>query len=266
MQRLVVLILLLCAGLVWLGFVLGNVPGPSRVLALPVLVVGGSGAAVAITLWMAHGFGLIRARRGDRADATRLERLSAELGKAAEGRADGLPAKPEFDRIPEDARKFQALWTVIDAAARSSPARLPVGELRTTLRAAAEPELERRAAHRQRWISVLGWAPVPAQGIALVMGCAMLWALSHANATPVWLPMALLLGLYGSFVCVVMLGGAAERLQKHISEGELGTEMIIETYLCVRDGHSGDMIGQILGRKTNPQVLAVSAVEHRAAA
>jgi flagellar motor component MotA len=246
MKTWTIVALVLSAGVIALGIALAD--GQRSPVGTSLVILGGGGAAVSITLWATHvlGFGRVLAKR--RRDSARIDRLITKLtdcAKQAESR--GVLTLVECE-LPERRALFSAGVEMLVNA--DSPA-----NIRMNLGQKAERECSTFHASRARITTICRIVPVISIGMALVTMFWMLLALAsgrQAAELGSLTPLVLIIAVYGAFAIAAISVEIGERVAAVSAEDELAGALVIETIAAIRSGESPDRVAAILKGLTPP--------------
>jgi flagellar motor component MotA len=259
MKTWTIVALALSAAVMALGIALSD--GLAGAAGSPLVILGGAGAAVCITLWAARVLGFGRAHVARRRDSVRIEKLIAELSECAL-QAESRGVLTLVDRVlPERRALFAAGVELIVAA--ESPA-----EIRASLGVKAERECAAMHASRARFVKLCRVVPIISVGMALTMMFWMLLALSSSRGAiqlGSLTPLALIVTVYASFAIAAVSVEIGDRMAAASAEDELAGALVIETIAAIRAGESPDRVAAILRGLTPPPLEAQSQPLRRAA-
>jgi flagellar motor component MotA len=245
--------------LVGLGVGLSDGTDASRVVSVPLTVLGGATGATTVSLWAAAALGLAGRTGLRRPAASRLDALRDVLVAHAEHASAGGRASLRERTLPGHV----ALWRL---GAELVGSGRPAGEVRSALAREAEAVLAHAAPRRERLVRLLRLVPVVALCLGLATAVWMVGALAWPREMGTEAALGLLGALYGSFAVAALSQEAGDRAAERAVEAELASAMVIETFVALAAGDGPSRLRARLDTMLGARSSAGEAVTLRAAA
>lgn len=200
----------------------------------PVVVLGGAGAAVALTLWTAGVIGLGR-RGAPPTRSARVDDMVSDLLKHARtASTKGVLALADAKPIVRPLLFAEGVRMLVAGD--------PAGEIRSRLERLHAETAENAGPGPVVFVAICRVLPVVSLSTALTIVVWMLGTVAKHEPISGMTPIGLLSAIYGAFAVAALASDAADRLLSNCAEHELGAMLVAEAMFGIRSGESVEAI------------------------